>query len=351
MATQEIKSISVTIRVPSNLLERIEARVSDRNNRTDVIIGLLEQALEQNNSSAGLKKIENTESQKVLELEQKIHSLVMLVESVRQNITILDNAFFTLRESVDGKISQVVDTFEERLVEVENSKATADRLFVNEIVHDILLKELDTQSPLIQQLQADDLVQNSAQEEVPSLHELKSCDDQEPHEIQVFNVNLVENNLETELPEVLENAEVGSVESGLPETNLGESLSGLSSEPLKQDESLEIVKPDIAPVQESLSYPEVPLFPIPGNSPEGIQPISGRKLSKQRFGLREDALSGAKKRLKTAQRLIDWTREKDPDGIAWKMVETPVPGFVPVDELSSELNDKLLTWMRENRLV
>jgi hypothetical protein len=162
---------------------------------------------------------------------------------------------------------------------------------------------------------------------------------------------------ETESPEVksaevLENLEASLAGGDLSEISPSEPVSILPSESLKNHELLENVKGETATGQESLSYSEVPLFPIPGNSPEEIQPISARKLSKHRFGGSEHSVAGAKKKYKNSpQKFIDWTKQKDPDGIAWKMVETPVPGYVPANKLPSELRDKLLIWIRENGLL
>jgi hypothetical protein len=157
---------------------------------------------------------------------------------------------------------------------------------------------------------------------------------------------------EVESLEVLENVEAPLAAGDLPEISPSEPVSTLPSEQLENHELSENVKGETATGEESLSYSEVPLFPIPGNSPKEIQPISARKLSKHRFGGNEHSVAGAKKKYKNSpQEFIDWTKQKDPDGIAWKMVETPVPGYVPANELSSELRDQLLTWIRENGLL
>jgi hypothetical protein len=157
---------------------------------------------------------------------------------------------------------------------------------------------------------------------------------------------------EIESPEVLENVETPLTGGDLPEISPSEPVSPLPSEQLENHELSENVKGESATGQESLSYSEALLFPILGNSPEEIQPISARKLSKHRFGGSEHSVAGAKKKYKNSpQEFIDWTKQKDPDGIAWKMVETPVPGYVPAYELPSELRDKLLTWIKENGLL
>src|SRR4028118_125157 len=155
---------------------------------------------------------------------------------------------------------------------------------------------------------------------------------------------------EVESLEVIENVEAPLAGGDLPEISPSEPVSSLPSESLENHEFSENVKPETGVAQESLDYPDGLLSPILGNSPEEIQPISGKKLSKQRFRLSQDSVSGARRRYKNPQSFIDWTRQRDPDGIAWKMVESPVPGYVPADELSSGLRDKLLTWIRENGL-
>jgi hypothetical protein len=153
-----------------------------------------------------------------------------------------------------------------------------------------------------------------------------------------------------ESPTVLENLDALSLGGNLPEIIPSELVSDSPGEELENHKLSENVKPETATGQESLSYSEVPLFPIPGNSLEGIQPISGQKLSKQRFRLSQNSVSGAIHRYENAQSFIDWTRTKDPDGIGWKKVETPVPGYIPADELSSNLRSKLLEWIRNQGL-
>lgn len=80
---------------------------------------------------------------------------------------------------------------------------------------------------------------------------------------------------------------------------------------------------------------------------EEISPIPGTKLSKLRFGLSEAMIAGAKGK-KSFEDFIKWTKEKDPEHIAWKYVESPSKGYVPAEELSSELKSSLLKWIKEN---
>lgn len=155
---------------------------------------------------------------------------------------------------------------------------------------------------------------------------------------------------EIELPTVLENLEALSLGSDLPKIIPNKLVGKPQSELLENHELSENVKPETATGQKSLTYSEVPLFSIPSNSLEEIQPISGQKLSKQRFRLSKNSVSGAIHRYENAQSFIDWTRTKDPDGIGWKKVETPVPGYIPADELSSNLRSKLLEWIRNQGL-
>jgi hypothetical protein len=80
---------------------------------------------------------------------------------------------------------------------------------------------------------------------------------------------------------------------------------------------------------------------------EEISPIPGTKLSELRFGRGKDTLSGVKRKM-TPERFTEWTIEQDPDDIAWKYVESPSKGYVPANELPSELKSSLLKWIKEN---
>jgi TolA-binding protein len=119
MATQELKS--VTIRVPSNLLELIEARVSDRDTRTDVIINLLKQALQQP-TLKGDVDLSDME-QKLSEVNQRVNDLADLLNDVRQQITQLDNRS---NDDRDELIAKQLESFESRLSIVEKSKSTTE---------------------------------------------------------------------------------------------------------------------------------------------------------------------------------------------------------------------------------
>lgn len=100
-----------------------------------------------------------------------------------------------------------------------------------------------------------------------------------------------------------------------------------------------------------IELPEKDFSEVPAgllsDSPIEMQPISGLKLSKLRFGLSKDALAGVKRKM-TLQEFTRWTKEKDPDAIAWKYVENPVKGYIPAEDLLSESKSKLLKWIKEN---
>lgn len=86
----------------------------------------------------------------------------------------------------------------------------------------------------------------------------------------------------------------------------------------------------------------------PASEPqEEIKPIPATRLSELRFGRSKDTIAGVKRKM-TLERFTEWTREQDPDNITWKYVESPSKGYVPADELPSELKRKLLMWIKEN---
>lgn len=89
------------------------------------------------------------------------------------------------------------------------------------------------------------------------------------------------------------------------------------------------------------------LSELPSDPQEEVKPIPGRKLSELRFGLGKDTIAGVKRKM-SPEEFTEWTREKDPDKIAWNYIETPSKGYVPVSELSDELKSKLLAWIKEN---
>ena len=154
--------------------------------------------------------------------------------------------------------------------------------------------------------------------------------------------------VEGEPPEVVEKEEAPLVADDSPELALSELASNLPSELLNKDESLEKVKPESGTAQESLDRPDGLLFPIPGKSPRGIQPIPGKNLSK-RLKTSASTLSTTKKN-KNTQSFANWTRVRDPNNIGWRSVNTPAPGYLPADELPNDIHSKLLEWIKNEGL-
>lgn len=85
---------------------------------------------------------------------------------------------------------------------------------------------------------------------------------------------------------------------------------------------------------------------LPSESLVDYLPIPGIKLSELRFGLSKNRLSGIKSE-KSLEEFIEWTRQNDPDHISWKF-DQRLKGYVPAEELSSELESSLLKWIKEN---
>jgi hypothetical protein len=151
-----------------------------------------------------------------------------------------------------------------------------------------------------------------------------------------------------------------SVEQRLQE--LTESINK-SSEPLTNSEPIQLELPQVKETNDSGLLNELPakvkqaekedesdaslLSELPSESQQEIKPIPGTKLSEIRFGRSKDTLAGVKRKM-TIERFTEWTREQDPDDIAWKYVESPSKGYIPVDELPNELKSRLLAWIKEN---
>jgi hypothetical protein len=85
---------------------------------------------------------------------------------------------------------------------------------------------------------------------------------------------------------------------------------------------------------------------------EEISSIPGIKLSKLRFGLSESRISAMRQKMlkqeMSLEEFTQWTKDKDPDDIPWKFIESPLKGYVPAEELSSEQKSSLLKWIKEN---
>lgn len=76
------------------------------------------------------------------------------------------------------------------------------------------------------------------------------------------------------------------------------------------------------------------------------QSISARLLA-ERLGIRPNSISSAKSRRKDENDFYEWSKSKDSDGIGW-IPERDGKNYVVKDELSSELQSKLLEWIEQN---
>lgn len=130
-------------------------------------------------------------------------------------------------------------------------------------------------------------------------------------------------------------------------------LDGSVVEPVVQEQPLENEQADGKPTSELLV--ETPLEEdkpkittnLLGEPLFEIKPIPGVKLSKLRFNLPKDAIAGIKRK-ESAEKFAFWTKARDPDHIVWKYVESPSKGYIPAEELSSELQGKLLKWIEDH---
>jgi hypothetical protein len=122
--------------------------------------------------------------------------------------------------------------------------------------------------------------------------------------------------------------------------------SSLSSELLTQDrqEAEDQVLVENRRVDSNKSKPELSLLSEPIDNLIS-KPLSGKVMAK-RLGYHPDSLSKVKTKA-TDEGFLVLSADKDPDGIAWKPAKKG-RGYLPANELSSELQTKLLSWLKEN---
>ena len=82
------------------------------------------------------------------------------------------------------------------------------------------------------------------------------------------------------------------------------------------------------------------------SSPITFEPIPAIHLSKKRFGLSTSTMA-TYKRTHTLEELTAWTKDKDPDDIAW-IISSDNKGYIPQGKLPSELLSKLQKWVTKN---
>jgi len=101
------------------------------------------------------------------------------------------------------------------------------------------------------------------------------------------------------------------------------------------------------PLDSSLS--KLPANPI---NTSLLQPLVGKALA-LRLNVTEGALSKGRVKM-DSDVFYDWLKKKDPDGVQWIPVEKTEKfrkGYVPDENTSSELLDKLLAWRIQNNIV
>jgi len=121
--------------------------------------------------------------------------------------------------------------------------------------------------------------------------------------------------------------------------------SDLLTEPV--DDTLKISDQDLLPLVELTPVDtSILLINLLGKPPDNINAISGINLSK-RFNLSKDAV-GKSKRKYDSNQFLEWSKNRDPDGIGWKYVQSPSKGYIPDGDLSQEQKSNLLKWITES---
>jgi hypothetical protein len=163
--------------------------------------------------------------------------------------------------------------------------------------------------------------------------------------------------VQSNLPVEIASEPINGLESGLPDSNGvvakeesivtpgGSPKSGLLSE--QQD--TESVAPDIEQKSSSSGSLQSELqLNVPET--ERFQPLSGKVIASRLGYKNPQSLSNKKSSVSDAE-FIDWSREKDPDGIGWHhhgKGRAKGSGYLPADDLSSEQLEKLVDWIKEN---
>ena len=83
-----------------------------------------------------------------------------------------------------------------------------------------------------------------------------------------------------------------------------------------------------------------------------FKPLQGKRLA-TRLDVNPGVLSTNKTKMKE-DIFYNWLSQKDPDGIRWRFVEKTEDspkGYVPAADTPSELLDRLLAWLTENKTV
>jgi hypothetical protein len=243
--------------------------------------------------------------------------------SMSQAVTVIFAEYFGLELQVDHKVS-TGGLLVERVGLLEQELASLKHLIENRL--------LNVNTSLAQMLDRPLVVQpDSLPSEVPMSDEAGESS---------ISVNLIPG---IELPGELRSGLLNKLPSSLP-TELANELPSELPIPEKTQNTEKSVEEVASKVK---LYN--PLHNLLGEPLGEIKPVSGRALSKCRFGLNKDAVSGKKKSL-ILEKFIEWSKNVDPDNIPWEPKGNPLIGYIPVGELSSEQKSKLLEWQVKNGL-
>ena len=140
-------------------------------------------------------------------------------------------------------------------------------------------------------------------------------------------------------------AEYFGLEETIKEITKGTTIGGVTLA------EFEIIKKRLSQLEN-----EIKLRPVGGlrigsqlellSEPKSIKPITSKLLG-VRFGMSKNVASNHKRKSSTED-FAAWSVKKDPDNIAW-IPSSDGKGYIPRDNLPSELCSKLQKWIEENQ--
>lgn len=275
--------------------------------------------------------------------------------SESQAVTTILAEYFQMEQSTDssGKVGQVggvtlgrMEVLEERLASFAASVERRLQQLGEEIgrvgglsvVHQMISNEIIAEGE-----QSDSPPSEPQVEELVEKADESPTGNQEPE--QVVTVGEVQaGNLPIELPSEPRGQANDEDEKLKVPQEVDHSV--LPSEPINQStqEAEEQVLVEKGTVDSSESKPELTLLSEPLENLIS-KPLPGKIIAK-RLGYHPDSLSKVKNKT-SDEEFLSLSLDKDPDDIAWKFVKTG-RGYLPANELSSELQDRLLNWIKEN---
>jgi hypothetical protein len=268
-------------------------------------------------------------------------------------------------EALEEKLINFAASVEHRLQQLrEEIRGSSRPLVVHQITPEQTVSESEQSSSLLSELQTI----KSDELPTPNQDGVLGVPVGEKQDNSLLSEPLVEpTNYQTNENEKLETPEL--LDDGAIPSELGSELSkpnALSDEagtetveqvPTQKVETNSEVEKDLqntSNVQQVLTPDEVvdsnesrPELSLSSESPNSLlsQPLSGKIMAK-RLGYHPDSLSKVKTRSGN-EAFIALSADRDPDKIAWQFAKTG-RGYLPANELSSELQSKLLNWLKEN---